>query len=93
MLARESLGPRGNGGRRMDTRGRGGWSGRGQQSWVISSMAVRAQEGLLGGTLAPVCRPQWGQEATARDLAGDEALNEGGTRDQGLSGGDGCWLV
>lgn len=45
---------------------------------------------LLDGTLTPVCRPQWGQEAPARDPAGEEALSEGGTRDQGLSGGHGA---
>ena len=80
MLARESLGPRANGGDRLDTSGWGGWRGRSRQSWVIST-AARAQEGLLDGTLAPVCRPEWGHEATARDPAGDDALSEGGTRD------------
>lgn len=64
--------------------GVGGEGGAGRAGF-ISSTAARAQEGLLDGTLATVCRPEWGQEATAKDPAGDDALREGGTWDQGLS--------
>ena len=64
--------------------GVGGEGGAGRAGF-ISSTASRAQEGLLDGILATVCRPEWGQEATAKDPAGDDALREGGTRDQGLS--------